>query len=55
VETFSELLHDRSLSPALNTLVPAQGEWLQALIENRRLMAFAGVMLALALLVTVLN
>jgi serine/threonine protein kinase len=55
VEKFSELLHDRSLSPALNTLVPAQGEWLQALIENRRLMAFAGLMLALALLVTVLN
>jgi len=55
VATFRELLHTSSLPPALIPLVPARGEWRQAVTENRRLLAFAGVMLMVAVLVTLLN
>jgi hypothetical protein len=36
----------------LLSLVPAQGEWRQAVIENRWLLALAGVMLVFAVLAT---
>jgi serine/threonine-protein kinase len=49
---FRELLHASSIPPALYTLVPAEGEWQQAVNENRRLMIATGVMLFLAILVT---
>jgi len=53
VAAFHKLLRDtRSLSPVLVPLIPARGEWQRAMAENRRLLALAGVMLALAILVT---
>jgi len=54
VAAFRELLHANSLPPSLVPLVPAQGEWRRALVENRGLLTLAGVMLALAVLVTLL-
>ena len=55
VATFHEMLHSSSLPPSLVTLVPAQGEWHQAVIENRELLALASVMLVVAILVTLFN
>jgi serine/threonine-protein kinase len=52
VAAFRELLHASSLPPPLFTLVPAEGEWRRAVTENRRLLIFTGVMLALAVLAT---
>jgi len=52
---FRELLHANPIPSSLLPLVPAQGEWLQAVIENRGLLAFTGLMLVLAALVTALN
>jgi len=49
------LLHTGSLPPSLIPLVPAQGEWHQAVNENRGLLALAWVMLAVAVLVTLFN
>jgi len=54
VAEFHEMLQNSSLPPTLLTLVPPEGEWHQALIENRGLLAFAGVMLVLATLATFL-
>jgi serine/threonine-protein kinase len=54
VAAFREMLHGSQLPPSLITLVPAQGEWQQALTENRALLGLAGVMLALAVVVTFL-
>jgi len=55
VAAFRELLHSTSsLPPALIPLIPAQGEWRQAVAENRRLLILAGVMLALVVLATLL-
>jgi serine/threonine-protein kinase len=54
VAAFREMLHGSQLPPSLITLVPAQGEWQQALAENRALLGLAGVMLALAVVVTFL-
>jgi len=55
VAAFRELLHANSLPSSLLPLVPAQGEWHQALVENRGLLALAGVTLALVILVTFLH
>ena len=55
VAAFHELLHTGSLPPSLIPLVPAQGEWQQAVNENRGLLALAWVMLAVAVLVTLFN
>ncbi len=52
VSVFRELLHASSLPPTLFTLVPAEGEWQQAVSENRRLLILTGVMLVLAVLAT---
>ena len=52
VSVFRELLHASSLPPALFTLIPAEGEWRRALVENRGLLIGTGVMLALAILAT---
>jgi serine/threonine-protein kinase len=49
---FRELLHANLLPPSLVTLVPARGEWQQAVSENRSLLVLAGVMLVLAVLAT---
>jgi len=54
VAAFREMLHTGSLPPSLITLVPAQGEWRQAVVENRGLLILGGVMLGLAVLVTFL-
>ncbi len=54
VAAFREMLHAGSLPPSLITLVPAQGEWRQAVVENRGLLMLGGVMLVLAVLVTFL-
>ena len=55
VGALRELLHARSLPAPLLPLVPAQGEWRRALIENRGLLAFAAVMFVLAVLATFLR
>jgi serine/threonine protein kinase len=55
VAAFREMLHASSLPPSLVTLVPAQGEWHQALTNNRGLLALAGAMLVVAVLVTLLS
>ncbi|MDY7080541.1 MAG: serine/threonine-protein kinase [Chloroflexota bacterium] len=54
VAAFRELLHTNSLPAPLLPLVPAQGEWSSAIIENRGLLALAGVMFVIAVLVTLL-
>jgi serine/threonine-protein kinase len=54
VAEFREMLHATLLPPSLITLVPAQGEWTKAVIENRRLLAVAGLMLIVAVLATFL-
>ncbi len=51
---FHEMLRGNSLPSTLYPLLPAQGEWQQALNENRRLLTLAGLMLLLAALVTFL-
>jgi serine/threonine protein kinase len=55
VAAFRDLLHGGSIAPALVPLVPAQGEWGRAVIENRGLLALAAVTLILAVLVTLFN
>ena len=55
VAAFRELLHANSIPSPLLPLVPAQGEWRRAVIENRGLLTFAAVMLILAVLVTFFN
>jgi serine/threonine-protein kinase len=55
VAAFHDLLHGGSIAPALVPLVPAQGEWGRAMIENRGLLALAATTLILAVLVTLLN
>jgi len=52
VEDFRELLHVNSLSPSLLPLIPAPGEWYQAVSENRILLMLAAAMFALAVLAT---
>jgi len=52
VRALREILHISSLPPSLLTLVPAQGEWRQAMKENRNLLILTGVMSTLAVLVT---
>ncbi len=54
VAAFREMLHGSSLPPSLIALVPAQGEWRRAVSKNRGLLAFAGVMIVAAVLVTLL-
>jgi len=54
VAAFREMLHATSLPSSLIPLVPAQGEWYQAVIENRGLLAFAAVVFVVAVLVTFL-
>jgi len=54
VAAFREMLHASSLPPSLVTLVPAQGEWRRAVVENRLLLALAGATFILAVLVTFL-
>jgi serine/threonine protein kinase len=57
VASFRELLHATAvtLAPSLLTLVPAQGEWQRAVIENRALLAVAAVSFVLAVLATFVN
>jgi serine/threonine protein kinase len=57
VAAFRELLHATAvtLAPSLLTLVPAQGEWQRAVIENRVLLAVAAVTFILAVLATFVN
>ena len=55
VAAFKELLHASSLPPSLLTLVPAQGEWRRAVLENRGLLALVAVMFVLAVLATFLR
>jgi serine/threonine-protein kinase len=55
VAAFRELLHANSIAPSLAPLVPAQGEWRRAVIENRGLLALAAATLVLAALITFLN
>lgn len=55
VAAFRELLHASSLPKPLLPLIPAQGEWRRAMIENRVLLAFVAVMLVLAVLATFLR
>lgn len=54
IAALRELLHANTLPPTLASLVPAQGEWPQALNENRSLLILAGVMFLLAVLATLL-
>lgn len=54
VPAFRDMLHTGSLPSTLLTLVPADGEWRRAVIENRSLLALTGVMLVLAMLATFL-
>jgi serine/threonine protein kinase len=55
VAAFRELLHGSSIAPALVPLVPAQGEWRRAVIENRGLLALAAATLVVAVLVTLFD
>ncbi len=55
VAAFRDLLHGGSIAPALVPLVPAQGEWGRAVVENRGLLALAATTLILAVLVTLFN
>jgi len=52
VASFRELLQGNSLPSPLLPLVPAQGEWYQAVTENRGLLILAGTLAFLALLAT---
>ncbi len=54
VAAFRDMLHTGSLPSMLLTLVPAEGEWHQAVIENRGLLALTGAMLVLTMLATFL-
>jgi len=54
VAAFREMLQTGSLPPMLLTLVPAEGEWHRAVIENRGLLVLTGMMLVLAILATFL-
>jgi len=54
VADFREMLHGNSVPSSLITIVPAQGEWRRAVVENRGLLMLVGVMLTLAILVTLL-
>ena len=54
VAAFRDMLENGSLPPTLLALVPAEGEWRRAVIENRGLLALTGVMLVLAVLATFL-
>jgi len=54
VAALRELLHGNSIAPALVPLVPAQGEWRRAVIENRGLLALAAATFMLAVLVTLI-
>jgi len=54
VAAFRELLHANSIPSPLLPLVPAQGEWRRAVIENLGLLMLAGAMFILAVLVTFL-
>jgi serine/threonine protein kinase len=54
VEAFREMLHTSSLPPSLIPMVPARGEWHRAVAENRGLWITAGVMLAVAVVVSFL-
>ncbi len=55
VAAFREMLHASSLPPSLIPIVPAQGEWHRAVNENRDLLITVGVVLALAVLATLLG
>ena len=55
VAAFRELLHAPSLAPSLVPLVPAQGEWRRAVMENRGVLTVSAVMLVLAVLATFFN
>ncbi len=55
VSELREMLRGGSLPPALRPLVPAQGEWRQAMRENRELFALAGLMVFVAVLATLLT
>jgi serine/threonine protein kinase len=55
VVAFREMLHASSLPPSLIPIVPAQGEWRRAVNENRDLLITVGVVLALAILATLLG
>ena len=55
VAALREMLHASSLPPSLIPLVPAQGEWHQAMTENRGLVALAGAMFVVAVLVTLFH
>jgi serine/threonine-protein kinase len=52
VPAFREMLLNHSLPPSLLPIVPAQGEWRRAVNENRELLVTVGVVLTLAVLVT---
>ena len=56
VAAFRELLHAGALAPSsLLTLVPTQGEWQRAVIENRGWLAVTAVMFVLAVLATLVS
>jgi len=55
IAAFRELLQTTTIAPSLLPLVPAQGEWQRAVIENRRLMVLAAVTLIFATLATFLS
>jgi len=55
ISAFRELLQNTAIAPSLLPLVPAQGEWHRAVIENRGLMVLAAVTLILATLATFLS
>ncbi len=53
VKSFRDLLQGNALPSPLLPLVPAQGEWRHAVVENRGLLLLAGTLVFLAVLVTV--
>ena len=54
VAAFREMLASTSIPPTLLSLVPAEGEWRRAVVDNRHLLTVAGALLAAAILVTAL-
>jgi len=54
IAAFREMLHKTSLPTSLQPLVPARGEWDQAISENRGLLAVALTMALLSVLITLL-
>ena len=55
IAAFRQLLQTTTIAPSLLPLVPTQGEWQRAVIENRGLMVLAAVTLIFATLATFLS